>query len=445
MRSPPATTRPTHPLARLAAAPTAPYITALAAWALLAACKPTPPVDADAAAPQTTSQAAPAATAPAPGLDASPPDIAEDLTKAQAALATYDWAGATDLLNHALGRHPQHPEALALLARANAEARAQRRIQEAIDHFNAARFDDAELKLGGIPTDSAYHNQREEILAWISHAQAFPSNRVRATDNAPMRRILIGPFPRGADDADIKFAVALCKRALPDAPCKPEDFASEQPQRQVYINTFYIDTYEVSSEQYSRCVTAGACAPVNWQFCALAGEQPALDQPSQPQVCVTWQQADTYCSWAGARLPTEAEWEKAAKGPDLTRFPWGDKWDPSAANWSDAQSSTPDGFPKLAPVRAFSPNGFGLYNTAGNAFEWTQDVFDPHHYKLEPPDGEPVHLDPQGPPPAGALLDRTIRGGSFESTPLGLRASARAGMRENTRSRGVGFRCAQDP
>ena len=111
--------------------------------------------------------------------------------------------------------------ALALLKRAEDEAKYALRLDEALDFFYAERYDDAELKLGSIPATSFYEGQKQETITWTRHAQAFPSHIQRKADDMIMRRILIGPTPRGSSDEDVTFAVALCRKTLPGPwPCR---------------------------------------------------------------------------------------------------------------------------------------------------------------------------------------------------------------------------------
>ena len=123
------------------------------------------------------------------------------------------------------------------------------------------------------------------------------------------------------------------------------------------------------------------------------------DRADHPVVHVSWNDAGAFCAWAGARLPTEAEWEYAARGGLVqARFPWGDELEPGGEHRMNvfqgsfpAQNTVADGYAGTAPVKAFEPNGFGLYQMTGNAWEWTADWFDPAYYRVSPRE------DPQGP------------------------------------------------
>lgn len=160
----------------------------------------------------------------------------------------------------------------------------------------------------------------------------------------------------------------------------------------------------------------------------------------QPAVAVSALDAEHYCRWVGGRLPTEAEWERAARGGGRRLFPWGQYYNSRLANHGTV-TGTPDaidGFEFAAPVTAFAaaPSAHGLLNMAGNAWEWTADAFRSDAYRTLGAVDPKVLAD-------GGL--RAIRGGSWRSAPHDLRATARRGLMAAERRDDVGFRCAYDP
>lgn len=158
------------------------------------------------------------------------------------------------------------------------------------------------------------------------------------------------------------------------------------------------------------------------------------DADSYPTVNETWIEARAFCAWAGGRLPSEAEWEYAARGgTDGRMWDWGDNFDPSRVNSVGRSGS--DIWEMTAPVGSLPPNGFGLYDMEGNVWEWTNDVYTESYYRKSPA------ADPPG-PAEGPL--RVIRGGSWDSDPVRLVLSFRAGMSSTARyNLYFGFRCAR--
>ena len=225
--------------------------------------------------------------------------------------------------------------------------------------------------------------------------------------------------------------------------------SDELPVHVVTLSPYYIDVYEVTNAQWAACVAAGACPPPDT---TTLQEQPYYGEAAYadyPVVYVSWFDADAYCRWRGARLPTEAEWEMAARwdaaGSAARRYPWGDEWDdpPTRLNYCDAScplsgadASFNDGWALTAPVGSF-PGGYSalrLSEMSGNVAEWVADWFDAGYYDISP------QVDPPGP---ASGTQRVVRGGSWGVGSVGLLDSAnRSHFVPDAHGPGVGLRCA---
>jgi Sulfatase-modifying factor enzyme 1 len=215
-----------------------------------------------------------------------------------------------------------------------------------------------------------------------------------------------------------------CNEAV-DTDC----YSDESPYHEVFLDAYYIDRTEVTVGAYGECVTAGDCiAPRTGSYCNWG----QADKGSHPVNCVIWFQAEAYCTWAGKRLPTEAEWERAARGTDGRKYPWGnEKATCELAVMGGCEGDT-------QPVCSVSPAGdspYGLCDMTGNVFEWTRDRYNTLYYSRS------LGSNPNGPTSG---LDRVFRGGSFGNDD-GLRVSSRnhddpSGDGDFD---GLGFRCSR--
>src|SRR5437867_8999009 len=221
-------------------------------------------------------------------------------------------------------------------------------------------------------------------------------------------------------------------------------YPQELPQRTVDLDAYEIDKYEVTTVQYLRYVLANNLPPlVDWKWGGVFQETMA----AHPVMHVSWFEADAYCKWAGKRLPTSAEWEKAARGTDGRIYPWGNQ--PaglSRANFGRTGLSGPVRdrperlllYPPIVSVdkyeNAVSP--YGVFNMAGNVAEWTADWYDPNYYKYAP------NNNPKGPAHGS---HKAFRGGGWVDSTPSVRPAQRNGADPKTRMNWLGFRCARDP
>ena len=224
--------------------------------------------------------------------------------------------------------------------------------------------------------------------------------------------------------------------------------SDEVPQHQVTLSAYYMDPDEVTVDDYAACVSAGACSTsglteygsCNWD---------KGGKGSHPINCVDWSQASAYCAWADKRLPTEAEWEKAARGgcetvtgdckTGMQTYPWGEAAASCTYAVMNDSGSGGCGTGGTLPVGSKSPAGdgpYGLRNMSGNVWEWCADWYDSGYYGSSP------STNPKG--PADGQL-RVFRGGSWDFNGSLLRAAARDWITPGNRYNDLGFRCARTP
>jgi serine/threonine-protein kinase len=215
---------------------------------------------------------------------------------------------------------------------------------------------------------------------------------------------------------------------------------NEQPVHQVYLDGYWIDVYEVSNAQYKKCVDAGRCKP---PVTSTSARRPSYfgnpEFDNYPVTYVGWDDGKAYCEWVGKRLPTEAEWEKAARGTDARVYPWGNEWDGTKANVEQrvADTTAVGSYPAGA-----SP--YGALDMAGNVWEWVSDWYDSTYYARSP------SRNPMG-PSSGQY--RTLRGGGWVTDYYFSRTTMRYDFTYPTfrydfyypsfRYDFVGFRCAE--
>ena len=260
----------------------------------------------------------------------------------------------------------------------------------------------------------------------------------RPADGMAMVHVLRGSFSMGSSAEEINAALDMCQRNSGSGKCLRVWFENEAPQHPVTLDAFWIDRTEVTKAQYRLCVESGHCDAVDCE----PEFNPKRDD--QPVACVDWSHAQTYCEWAGARLPTEAEWEYAARGPDGFIFPWGDTFGPARLNYCDSNctyewrdSGFDDGYERTAPVGSYEAGASwcGALDMAGNAWEWVADWYDARYYERSP-----VH-NPQGPESGEAHV---MRGGSCYYFAAYVRSARRTSIPPSggeTNNSG-GFRCA---
>jgi formylglycine-generating enzyme len=234
-----------------------------------------------------------------------------------------------------------------------------------------------------------------------------PLPEIVGKDGAPMVLIPVGEFTMGSDKGD----------------------DDEEPVHKVFLDSFYLDKFEVTNGRFAKFVEAIQSEPP-WGFADK--ETPVLRQ-DQPVRWVNWMEAMGYCLWAGKRLPTEAEWEKAARGSDARVYPWGN----DAPTLAHAVFGLKEGSDTVSAIgnRDKGKSPFGVHDLAGNLYEWTTDWYDEQFYSKNPA------INPRGPAEGSAKVQR---GGSYINGAYRLRSSFRTKGDPTEHDPNVGFRCAQD-
>lgn len=219
----------------------------------------------------------------------------------------------------------------------------------------------------------------------------------------------------------------------------------ERPAHDVTLDAFWMDQLEVTNAMYLLCVQNGPCTPP--QSLKSSRRSEYFTNPEfkdYPVVYVTWGQAKTYCEWAGRHLPTEAQWERAARGSDWRTFPWGeDKADGLRANFNMLVGDT-----SRVGTYPLGASPFGVLDMAGNVAEWTQDLYSATYYTTQAD-----FTNPTG-PESSATLRRVVRGGSLGDAEINIRVPKRSAVTGSNLdvvpgtagefSPRIGFRCAQD-
>jgi len=276
---------------------------------------------------------------------------------------------------------------------------------------------------------------------WTAFAQ--PSTEVPDR----MAYVPFGPSVMGIDKEPKNSGASgksdnMYDRRTNKMPWSKEAFHDEGPAHWVVLDGYFIDKFEVSNSDYADFMkTKRHPGPAYW-------DDPRLNKPTQPVVGVNWFDAKAYCESKDKRLPTEAEWERAARGPEGLHYPWGNDMDPKKANFGKNHEAT---LPVDSMPEAASP--YGLHHMAGNVFEWVEDWYDPDFYKKTPHPANTIGpLKPIWIGGTGTYVDRltvgekrVIRGGSWIAAESSITTTHRFWNHPSNNSYGVGlgFRCAK--
>ena len=347
------------------------------------------------------------------------------LEKADSHARLGEWKQVIDALTKAQEFSAQYPPLLYLLGAA---------------HKKLSHFDEAEASFKTFLKAAPDAPEKAEVRKMLAELQVerdqarrrqeaarkFQEEIDKLAKSAPAGMVPVpaGEFRMGSTEEDIAVAMQLCPQ------CPEESFTRETPPHVVHLEAFYIDRHEVTTAEYAEFLkVTKRQAPDHWD----EGSQSKHAQ--MPVIGVTWEDAGEYCKAKGKRLPTEAEWEKAARGIDGRRYPWGN--DRANLSWANFDKCCIwSGYGLLTAVGSLEKGAspYGAHDMAGNAREWVQDWYDERYYVSSP------KKNPAGPDKG---TEKVVRGGGWISLANGVRTTAREKRDPAARSTSVGIRCAK--
>lgn len=270
-----------------------------------------------------------------------------------------------------------------------------------------------------------------------------PTLMAGATQISPVDGMVMIYIPEGEFlmGSDVEVSIDECLKLYEETvyTCVNSRFMDKVPAHYVSLDAYYIDKFEITNAQYANCVNEGECTR---PYLISMYESPQYTE--HPVVLINWYAANTYCKWRGARLPSEAEWEKAARGTDGRYYPWGKHFNGDLTNFCDrsctkyySNQDYDDGYGSIAPVGSY-PDGaspYGVLDMAGNVGEWVADWYDNNYYVDSPKE------NPHGPSSGSS---RGVRGGSYYSDDIGVSVTSRSSYGPDFKTVYYGFRCAMD-
>jgi len=334
-------------------------------------------------------------------------------------LTTPPGNNAYQTLQQVLELAPGQPEAL-------------RKLQLVVDRYKtwaeqkmkSAQWEEAETYLKRAKRISSEDREVDQLMARVTLARQKP--QISAQQPKKQAQFAVG-LPannrKGMVYVPAGWFFMGCHQNI-DTQCK----SNEKPAQSLYLDGFHIDALEVTAAEYRRCVAQRGCTTDGLSAYRSCNWNNAY-RDRHPINCVSWYQAQAYCGWAGKRLPTEAEWEKAMRGTDGRKYPWGNRWSPDRANVSGGgpgRTTSVGSYP-------FGQSPYGARDMAGNVWEWVQPLYGREPYqttrgrntKESPIDGNHI-----------------VRGGSWNEPPWDARSSSRVRLNPASRNGTTGFRCA---
>ncbi len=293
---------------------------------------------------------------------------------------------------------------------------------------------------GGLkPTSSEEPGETEVSQAFIAYTNtptnesisSTPVPETTVTSTAVITAIPTTEPPAGAQATNFTSGAVMVYVPSGDFIMGSDFYESnEGPAHKIYLDGFWIDKTEVTNAMYRLCVENGACVLNDWQDEFIYDDA----YNDHPAVSFIWKQADNYCRWTGGYLPSEAQWEKAARGTDGRTYPWGDSIDSKYAQYADTNNDYYEPLPTKVGSYPEGVSPFGLLDMAGNVAEYVADWYGSGYYSISPEE------NPLGPEDG---LERVVRGGSFNSSENNIRVTRRStAFPREPQNNQVGFRCA---